>query len=138
MPCAHGTGRLVRGETPVNPSSPCRGRSKGDTCAVASFVSVPAVKSWRKSKTSPMVAVFRFPKMMRRAGLGVRMPSRTLDATHIILLTRILAELSRMGGNLNQMVRRANAGKLVGHDAELTGTLACINTLRDRLREFLA
>lgn len=77
-------------------------------------------------------------EMMRRAGLGVRMPTRTLDATHIILLTRILAELGRIGGNLNQMVRRANAGKLVGHDAELTGTLACIDTVRDRLREFLA
>lgn len=76
-------------------------------------------------------------EMMRRAGLGVRMPARTFDATHITSLTRTLAELGRMGGNLNQMVRRANAGKLVGHDAELASTLACITTVRERLREVI-
>ncbi|WP_165420664.1 plasmid mobilization protein [Rhizobium ruizarguesonis] len=77
-------------------------------------------------------------EMLRRAALGVRMPSRTLDASHIILLTRTLAELGHVGGNLNQMVRRANSGKLVGHDAELAVTLSGIDSLRDRLREFMA
>jgi len=75
--------------------------------------------------------------MMRRAACGVRMPSRTLDGSHIIMLTRTLAELARVGGNLNQLVRRANSGKLIGHDAELTTTLSSINTLRDRLREIM-
>jgi len=75
---------------------------------------------------------------MRRAALGVRMPVRTLDASHIMVLTRTLAELGRIGGNLNQMVRRANSGKLVGHDGELAATLSGIDRLRDRLREFMA
>jgi len=76
--------------------------------------------------------------MMRRSALGVRMPTRTLDASHISLLTRTLTELGRVGGNVNQLVRRANMGRLAGHDAELTDALISINTLRDRLREFLA
>lgn len=75
--------------------------------------------------------------MMRRAVFGVRMPSRTLDASHIILLTSTLAELARIGGNLNQLARRANSGKLVGYDAELSNTLSSINTVRDRLREIM-
>lgn len=77
-------------------------------------------------------------EMMRRAAFGVRMPTRTLDASHIMVLTRTLAELGRIGGNLNQLVRRANSGKLAGHDAELVGTLSGIDTLRDRLREIMA
>ncbi|NKK43479.1 plasmid mobilization protein [Rhizobium leguminosarum] len=76
-------------------------------------------------------------EMMRRAAFGVRMPTHTLDANHIILLARTLAELGRIGGNLNQMVRRANSGKLAGHDTELASTLSGIDTLRDRLREFM-
>ena len=77
-------------------------------------------------------------EMMRRAAFGVRMPVRTFDATHIFLLTRTLAELGRIGGNLNQMVRRANSGKLTGQDADLPNTLSGIDTLRDRLRDILS
>lgn len=77
-------------------------------------------------------------EMIRRAAFGVRMPARTFDASHIILLTRTLAELGRVGGNLNQLVRRANSGKLAGHDADLASTLSGIDNLRDRLRELIA
>ncbi|MBX5160569.1 MobC family plasmid mobilization relaxosome protein [Rhizobium sp. NZLR8] len=77
-------------------------------------------------------------EMMRRAAFGVRMPARTFDATHITLLTCTLAELGRIGGNLNQMVRRANSGKLAGHDADLSNTLSGIDTLRDRLRDIMS
>ncbi|MGO6702243.1 plasmid mobilization relaxosome protein MobC [Rhizobium ruizarguesonis] len=77
-------------------------------------------------------------EMMRRAAFGVRMPARSFDASHIILLTHTLAELGRVGGNLNQMVRRANSGKLAGHDPELASTLSGIDTLRSRLRDIMA
>lgn len=75
--------------------------------------------------------------LIRRAALGVRMPARSFDHTHAVVLTRTLAELGRIGGNVNQLSRRANAGKLSGHDAELAVTLAGINALRERIREML-
>jgi hypothetical protein len=46
--------------------------------------------------------------MVRRAALDVRMPARTFDQTHASLLARILGELGRVGGNINQLTRRAN------------------------------
>ncbi|MBY4591954.1 plasmid mobilization relaxosome protein MobC, partial [Rhizobium redzepovicii] len=49
-----------------------------------------------------------------------------------------LGELGRIGGNLNQLVRRANGGRLAGHDAELSETLLGIDALRDRIRDLLA
>lgn len=72
--------------------------------------------------------------MIRRAALGVRVPARSLDATNVVLLARTLGELGRIGGNLNQLVRRAHAGKLPGHDAELAATLAELDALREQLR----
>lgn len=76
-------------------------------------------------------------EMIRRAALGVRLPSRTMDRTNIMLLTQALGQLGRIGGNINQLSRRANAGKLPGHDAELAEALVGIDTLRDRLREIM-
>ena len=52
-------------------------------------------------------------------------------------LTQLLGQLGRIGGNINQLVRRANTGKLSGHDAELANTLDGINKLRDRVREII-
>lgn len=76
-------------------------------------------------------------EMMRRATFGVRMPVRRFNASNIVLLTRTLGEVGRIGGNLNQLVRRANSGKLVGYDAELSNALSGINALRDRIREVI-
>ena len=76
--------------------------------------------------------------MVRRAALGVRMPTRSFDQTHANVLARTLGELGRIGGNLNQMVRRANGGRLAGHDAELSETLSGIDALRQRLRDLLS
>ncbi|WP_340161837.1 plasmid mobilization relaxosome protein MobC [uncultured Hoeflea sp.] len=76
--------------------------------------------------------------LIRRAALGVRLPSVKMDRTEIVLLTQVLGHLGRIGGNINQLSRRANSGKLSGHDAELTDTLVGINALRDRLREIIA
>lgn len=76
--------------------------------------------------------------LIRRAALGIRMPARSFDQTHAAQLARTLGELGRVGGNLNQLVRRANGGKLTGHDAELSETLAGIETLRDRIRQLLS
>lgn len=77
-------------------------------------------------------------EMMRRAALGVRMPVRTFDATQVVLLTRALGEAGRIGGNLNQLVRRANSGKLTGYDADLVQTLSGIDTLRHHLRSIIS
>lgn len=76
-------------------------------------------------------------EMLRRAALGVRMPIRGFDHTHVVLLTRTLSELGRIGGNVNQLARLANTGKLAGHDAELAQTLAGVDLLRDRIREIV-
>ena len=75
--------------------------------------------------------------LLRRAALGVPLPSRTFDHTDIKCLTQLLGQLGRIGGNINQLVRRANTGKLSGHDAELANTLDGINKLRDRVREII-
>ena len=77
-------------------------------------------------------------EMVRRASLGVRMPARSFDQTHAELLARTLGELGRIGGNLNQAIRRANAGKLTGHDAELSKTIDGIDALRQRIRSLLS
>lgn len=76
--------------------------------------------------------------MVRRAALGVRMPARTFDQTHAAVLVRTLGEFGRVGGNLNQLVRRANGGRLAGHDAELSEALSGIDALRQRIRDMLA
>ena len=76
-------------------------------------------------------------ELIRRAALNIRMPTRSFDATHIALLTRTLAELGRIGGNVNQLARRANAGKLPGHDTELAKALVELDALRGCLREII-
>ncbi len=76
--------------------------------------------------------------LLRRAALGIRMPVRRFDQADAVVLVRTLGELGRIGGNLNQLVRRANAGKLAGHDADLAATLAGIDALRTRVREIVA
>ena len=76
--------------------------------------------------------------LLRRAGLGIRIPARRFDQADAAILVRMLGELGRIGGNLNQLTRRANAGKLVGHDANLATTLAGIDALRMRVREIIA
>ncbi|WDZ77152.1 plasmid mobilization relaxosome protein MobC [Ensifer adhaerens] len=77
-------------------------------------------------------------EMVRRAAFGVRMPAQRFDWTHATLLARTLGELGRIGGNLNQLVRRANGGRLAGHDAELSETLAGIDALREQVRDLLS
>lgn len=76
--------------------------------------------------------------LLRRAGLGTRMPARHFDQADAVILVRTLGELGRIGGNLNQLVRRANAGKLAGHDVDLAATLAGIDAVRSRIREIVA
>jgi hypothetical protein len=76
--------------------------------------------------------------LIRRAALGVRMPARGFDQTHAAVLARTLAELGRIGGNVNQLARRANVGRLAGHNRELGDALAGIDALRARIRDMLA
>lgn len=77
-------------------------------------------------------------EIMRRSALGIRLPQRSLDRTNIALLTRALGQLGRVGGILNQLAKRANSGKLVGHNADLNHTLSEINELRSHLRGLVA
>lgn len=76
-------------------------------------------------------------ELIRRAALDIRMPARSFDATHIALLAQTLGELGRIGGNVNQLARRANAGKLPSHDPELAKALVELEALRGRLREII-
>lgn len=65
------------------------------------------------------------------------MPARAFDANHAAVLARTLGELGRVGGNLNQLVRLANSGRIVGRDDELSRILAEVDVVRSRLRELL-
>ncbi len=76
-------------------------------------------------------------ELIRRAALGIRMPARTFDASHAATLARTLGELGRIGGNLNQLVRLANSGRIAGRDDELSRILTDVDAVRSRLRELL-
>lgn len=76
-------------------------------------------------------------ELVRRAALGIRMPVRKFDASHAVLLARTLGELGRIGGNLNQLVRLANSGRIAGRDDELSRILTDVDAVRSRLRELL-
>jgi len=76
-------------------------------------------------------------ELVRRAALGIRMPARTFDASHAVALARTLGELGRVGGNLNQLVRLANSGRIAGRDDELSRILTDVDAVRSRLRELL-
>ncbi|MGJ7043654.1 hypothetical protein J2Y63_006940 [Shinella sp. BE166] len=76
-------------------------------------------------------------ELIRRAALGTRMPARTFDANHAVVLARALSEIGRVGGNLNQLVRLANSGRIAGRDEELSRILADVHAVRFRLRELL-
>ncbi len=76
-------------------------------------------------------------ELVRRSAMAVRLPIRSMNHLDAELLVRALGEIGHVGGNLNQMVRRAHAGKLAGHDAELSQTLAQIDALRMRIRDIV-
>lgn len=76
-------------------------------------------------------------ELVRRAALGTRMPARTFDANHTVVLARTLGEIGRIGGNLNQLVRLANSGRIAGRDDELSRILADIDAVRFHLRDLL-
>lgn len=75
--------------------------------------------------------------LLRRVAQGIRVPARRFHQADVTILLNLLAELGRIGSNLNQLTRRANAGKLNGHDADLAATLAGIDALRTRVRELI-
>ena len=77
-------------------------------------------------------------ELLRRAAQCIRMPARRFDQGDAAILVKMLGELGRIGGNLNQLTRRANGGKLAGHDANLATTLDGIDALRTRVREIIA
>lgn len=76
-------------------------------------------------------------ELVRCAALGTRMPARTFDANHAAMLAWTLGEVGRVGGNLNQLVRLANSGRIAGRDDELSRILADVDAVRSRLRELL-
>jgi hypothetical protein len=76
-------------------------------------------------------------ELIRRSAMAVRMPARVLNDMDAKLLVRTLGKIGQVGGNLNQLVRRAHSGKLVGHDVELSQTLSAIDGLRARIRDII-
>ena len=72
-------------------------------------------------------------ELVRRSTLGTRMPVRRLSYADAVVLVRTLGELGRIGSNLNQITRQVNAGRLHGHDAELSRALADVDALRGRI-----
>jgi len=135
MACAHAAGQ---GEnSPVNPLTAFAARKersmRNRTVRLrVSEAELSALKSLAVARGLSL------SDLLRRAGLGTRMPVRRFDQTDAAMLVRILGELGRIGGNLNQLSRRANAGKLLGHDADLAATLVGIDALRGRVREIVA
>ncbi|MGO6935875.1 plasmid mobilization relaxosome protein MobC [Rhizobium ruizarguesonis] len=89
-------------------------------------------------KTLAVARGLSLSDLLRRAAQRIRMPARRFDQADAAILVKTLGELGRIGGNLNQLTRRANAGKLAGHDANLATTLAGIDALRTRVREIIA
>lgn len=76
-------------------------------------------------------------ELVRRSGLGVRLPPARFDQRQARLIIQLLGQLARIGSNLNQLTRAANSRRLVGHSDELSFTLAEIDGLRSHVRELL-
>lgn len=137
MPCAYGTATGQGSQLPVNPS-PSSGLLKGFRMRDriirirATVGEVARIRELANGRGLPI------SQLMRCAALGVSLPARMLDHSQIGLLTRTLGELGSIGGNLNQLVRKTNSGRLSGHDADLAALLSEIDALRSRLRELIA
>lgn len=134
MACVHTP--QVRGELPVNPYRP-----DGQTRSISVRNRIIRVRAndveLATMKNLAAARGISLSDMVRRAALGVRMPAAALDRRDLAELACVLGALGRIGGNLNQLVRRANAGRLPGHDAELSRTLDGIDALRRRLRNIV-
>lgn len=76
-------------------------------------------------------------ELVRRSGLGVRLPNARFDQRQSKILTRLLGQLAKIGSNLNQLTRSVNANRLTGHSRELAVTLSEIDMLRAEVRELL-
>jgi len=76
-------------------------------------------------------------ELVRRAGLGIRLPVARFDQRQVRLLTRLIGQLARIGSNLNQLTRSANSRRLIGHSDDLAFTLGEIDSLRSQIRELL-
>ena len=77
-------------------------------------------------------------ELVRRSGLGVRLPTVRFDQRQALLLAKLIGQLSHVGSNLNQLARAANGRRLTGHSDELSSVLADIDDLRSRARELLS
>jgi hypothetical protein len=105
-----------------------RGRILRVRTSEAEFCTIKDIASARGLSMSELV---------RRSAMGMRMPARLLNQTDAKLIVQLLAQLGRIGGNLNQMVRYANTRKKIGYLPQLSQTLAKINTLRAEIRNIL-
>jgi hypothetical protein len=76
-------------------------------------------------------------ELVRRSGLGVRMPTARFDQRQALLLTKLIGQLAHVGSNLNQIARAANARRLTGHSDELSAILAEMDVLRTQVRELI-
>jgi hypothetical protein len=94
-----------------------------------SFDELQALRALAKARAMPL------SELMRRAALGMRMPRVRFDRRQIHLLGNLLAELGRVGGNINQLARMANRGRVMEIGSQLPQALDGIETLRQQIRE---
>lgn len=76
-------------------------------------------------------------ELVRRSGLGVRLPAARFDQRQSRTLMRLLGQLAKIGSNLNQITRAVNSRRLTGHSHQLAITLSEIDRLRAQIRELL-
>ncbi len=76
-------------------------------------------------------------ELVRQSGLGCRLPTVRFDHRQSHLLTQLIGQLARIGSNVNQLARAANAHRLTGHSDELSVTLAKMDILRTQVRELI-
>lgn len=139
MPCVYDTRRWSGGDiSPVNPLGPSAGPEEWEGHMRSRIVRVRTSDTeFSRMKDIASARGLSISELVRRAALGTRMPARTFDASHATVLARTLGELGRVGGNLNQLVRLANSGRIAGRDDELSRILAEVDAVRFRLQELL-
>jgi hypothetical protein len=96
-------------------------------------VTMKELQALRETATARRVTL---SELMRRSALGIRLPQTKFSCRDIDLLMRLLAELGRIGGNLNQVTRQINRGRLPASKV-LPTLYADLEALRFEIRELL-
>lgn len=139
MPCVYNTGRWSGGELPREPPRPLAGLVEWEGHMRSRIVRIRTSDTeFARMKDIATERGLSLSELVRRSTLGIHVPVRRLSHADAAVLVRTLGELGRIGGNLNQITRQINSGRLHGHDAELSHVLSDVDALRGRIREIIA